>query len=640
MPAPTRREHGARAWRLEPRTASPNVVGGHRSNLVDAAASGATIGGGGGSGTAAHVVGASYGTIAGGSANLIEAGAHDATIGGGQLNRVKPNAAYATVPGGQANEAAGAYSLAAGRRAKANHEGAFVWADSTDTDFASVAKNQFLIRAGGGVGIGKNNPATALDVNGTVTATAFSGGGAGLVGLNAGNLASGTLADARLSANVARRDQPNTFTGDQIVTGGNVGIGTVSPQAKLDVDGALLVRRDRIRLEGPDFIIAHAPRGDGGRALVHEGDGTEERLLLNAYNDFANGTRVDGNLGIGTNPQARLDVAGKVNINSDTSTGERALSVIQTGDGSAVCAETPGEPSAQPAILARYAPNAAGGVTTVGDYAAIHAHSNASQNASGLSATAYDTDASNGLTGQGVVGVFFHPSGAGGNRGYLGTADDGVRGEQNVGSVENAGVYGVSTVEHGNGVVGIANNGSTAAGVYGWSTSGYAGWFSGKVHVQGALTSSDKQFKIDHPLDPENQYLSHASVESSEMKTFYDGVVTTDAGGYATIELPAWFDALNKDFRYQLTVVDDADSEDWVLAKVTEEIADNRFTVRTSAPGAKVCWQVTGVRRDAWAQAHPLEVEQDKPEAERGLYLAPAEHGQPEEKAIDRARKR
>jgi len=122
------------------------------------------------------------------------------------------------------------------------------------------------------------------------------------------------------------------------------------------------------------------------------------------------------------------------------------------------------------------------------------------------------------------------------------------------------------------------------------------------------------------------------------METFCDGVVTTDAGGYATIELPAWFQALNKDFRYQLTVVDDADSEDWVLAKVTNEIADNRYTIRTSTPGAKLCWQVTGVRRDAWAETHPLEVEQDKPEAERGLYLAPAEHGQPEEKPIDRAR--
>src|SRR5207249_2453898 len=58
-------------------------------------------------------------------------------------------------------------------QAKALHNGAFVWADPTGTDFASTAANQFLIRASGGVGIGTNNPHTALEVAGTVNATAF-----------------------------------------------------------------------------------------------------------------------------------------------------------------------------------------------------------------------------------------------------------------------------------------------------------------------------------------------------------------------------------------------------------------------------------------------------------------------------------
>jgi len=72
---------------------------------------------------------------------------------------------------GGINNFAGFNSLAAGRRAKANHQGSFVWADSTDADFPSTDANQFIIRASGGVGVNKNNPATALDVNGTVTAT-------------------------------------------------------------------------------------------------------------------------------------------------------------------------------------------------------------------------------------------------------------------------------------------------------------------------------------------------------------------------------------------------------------------------------------------------------------------------------------
>ena len=45
----------------------------------------------------------------------------------------------------------GLNSFAAGRRAKALHDGAFVWADATDADFASTADNQFNIRATGRV---------------------------------------------------------------------------------------------------------------------------------------------------------------------------------------------------------------------------------------------------------------------------------------------------------------------------------------------------------------------------------------------------------------------------------------------------------------------------------------------------------
>jgi hypothetical protein len=56
-----------------------------------------------------------------------------------------------TIPGGESNFASGNYSLAAGFRAKANHNGAFVWADSTNEDFTSSGENQFLIRASDGL---------------------------------------------------------------------------------------------------------------------------------------------------------------------------------------------------------------------------------------------------------------------------------------------------------------------------------------------------------------------------------------------------------------------------------------------------------------------------------------------------------
>jgi hypothetical protein len=61
--------------------------------------------------------------------------------------------------------------------------------------------------------------------------------------------------------------------------------------------------------------------------------------------------------------------------------------------------------------------------------------------------------------------------------------------------------------------------------------------------------------QIDHPLDPANRYLSHSFVESPDMKNIYDGVVTLNAAGEAVGSLPAYFAALNVEFRYQLTCI-------------------------------------------------------------------------------------
>ncbi len=81
-------------------------------------------------------------------------------------------------------------TFAAGYRATANHQGAFVRADSTDADFVLTTNNQFLIRAAGGVGIATNNPQSALHVNGTVTANGFSGNGAALTSLGDASITS------------------------------------------------------------------------------------------------------------------------------------------------------------------------------------------------------------------------------------------------------------------------------------------------------------------------------------------------------------------------------------------------------------------------------------------------------------------
>src|SRR5207253_7802310 len=143
--------------------------------------------------------------------------------------------------------------------------------------------------------------------------------------------------------------------------------------------------------------------------------------------------------------------------------------------------------------------------------------------------------------------------------------------------------------------------------------SGYAGLFAGNVHCNGTLSKSAGSFKIDHPLDPANKFLYHSFVESPDMKNIYDGVVTTDKTGHATVTMPDWFEPLNRDFRYQLTIVDDGDHGDFVMAKVVSKIVKNQFTIRTSRPGVEVSWQVTGIRHDAFAEAHRIPVEQDKP---------------------------
>jgi hypothetical protein len=138
----------------------------------------------------------------------------------------------------------------------------------------------------------------------------------------------------------------------------------------------------------------------------------------------------------------------------------------------------------------------------------------------------------------------------------------------------------------------------------------------------------------DHPSDPENKYLIHCSVESPEMMNIYNGNITTNQDGEATVILPDYFDALNVDCRYQLTVIGQ-----FAQAIVAREIKNNRFGIKTDRPPVKVSWQVSGIRQDAYSRTHPMVVEREKPSAEKGFFLHPQAHGQPEEKGLATARK-
>jgi hypothetical protein len=219
------------------------------------------------------------------------------------------------------------------------------------------------------------------------------------------------------------------------------------------------------------------------------------------------------------------------------------------------------------------------------------------------------------------------------------TLDDapGVRG-YHISSIAN---YGIGVKGEGGykGVEGRALGGDgtgTKYGVYGYATGGttnYAGYFSGNLRCTGTLSKGSGTFVIDHPLDPENKYLYHSFVESPDMMNIYNGNVVLDERGEAVVTLPEWFEALNREFRYQLTCIGG-----FAQVYIAEEIRDNQFTIAGGTPGLKVSWQVTGVRQDPFAEAHRVQVEVDKPDDEIGTYLHPDEWGVAPDLQVDRVR--
>jgi len=246
-----------------------------------------------------------------------------------------------------------------------------------------------------------------------------------------------------------------------------------------------------------------------------------------------------------------------------------------------------------------HGPTGMAGTSFTTDGSGVRGTADTGTNAAGIegaSSTGY------GLSGTGRIGAEgTTPDGA--NYGRLGQARIGVQGQ--------------SDAANGSGVVGRADTGTLAFGVWGRSAAGYAGYFSGDVQVTGALNSTAASFLVDHPLDPAGKLLGQAYVASHEMLSVYSGNVMTDTTGRAVVRLPDYVDALNTDFRYQLTV----------LGGFAQKVHDGRFVIRTSEPGIEVSWQVTGVRADAYAQRHPFIAERAKKGAMLGRLLRPDLHG-------------
>ncbi|HMS57194.1 MAG TPA: hypothetical protein PKA27_17555, partial [Fimbriimonadaceae bacterium] len=197
------------------------------------------------------------------------------------------------------------------------------------------------------------------------------------------------------------------------------------------------------------------------------------------------------------------------------------------------------------------------------------------------------------------------------------------------------GVDTTTTYTNGNGVFARAQVGTSGYGLFGLANEGYGVVGYGPVYglfAQGSSgASGTKAFRIDHPADPLNKYLLHYSAEGPEPQNIYNGQVTTDDKGYATVTLPSYYESINKDARIQVSVVDESDSDDFVQVKIVQKVRGGQFVIRTSAPGVEVFWEVKAVRNDEFVQHHGAPVEIEKVGPEKGKYQHPDLYGAPPE---------
>jgi hypothetical protein len=449
---------------------------------------------------------------------------------------------------------------------------------------------------------------------------------------------------------------------------GNVGIGTTAPAARLDILGG---NWDTASTEGDLRIgdatyrlkIGIARSGDGAGHATIAAQGGINMLSLGAGTTLAAQRTLTilgtGNVGIGTiAPTGRLHIEHNSTLSSPTlrlhETEAEFARLEFTNTNTARKWQIAGFiGSAVAADRLNFWNSAAGDILSIrGDGTVVATNPSTAPNAFALHGILSSTSpgpwcaavrGQNNGTGVHGIGVWGSQEGSG--YGVYGTSVSGigVRGYASAPSGFTYGVFGESASQNGSGVFGqatatsgaawgvvavIYSTASNAYGVYASEPSGGAGH---AVYASGTLAATGtKSFQIDHPLSPETHYLNHFCAEGPEPMNAYSGVVSLDSRGEAWVQLPDYFEAINRDPRYTLTPIGAAMPNLHVAVK----IQNNRFKIAGGAPGKEVSWRIEAVRNDLWVQRYGYQTEQEKEDAIKGKYLSPELYGQPKERGI------